>query len=235
MPSVSARLPYYWYLDDAQKSAFDAAWPAIVQWYADTIHAFGVPHAGRPAPVVHTLPRRVHGDHVVADCGGLPVIAVRGADGVVRAFHNVCRHRAGPIAQCDGLGAKALRCRYHGWTYTLDGQLKSAPEMQSAEGFDAAAVRLPQLAVREWQGLVFAAIDEARAPSFDELIAGMDAGIGAARGLAGYGHHRHVAYDIACNWKGYVDNYLEGYHVPHVHPALNRMLDYRNYATELAR
>jgi choline monooxygenase len=70
---------------------------------------------------------------------------------------------------------------------------------------------------------------------FDELVAGIDARIGPARGLAGYGHHRHVAYEIACNWKAYVDNYLEGYHVPHVHPALNRMLDYRSYRTELAR
>src|SRR5690606_30438364 len=67
------------------------------------------------------------GDHVVSDCAGLPVIAVRGAAGPdcaagpIRAFHNVCRHRAGPIAQCDGLAAKSLRCRYHGWTYGLDG------------------------------------------------------------------------------------------------------------------
>ena len=54
------------------------------------------------------------------------------------------------------------------------------------------------------------------------------------RDLAGYGGHRHAAWEIACNWKVYVDNFLEGYHVPHVHPALNRMLDYRSYRTELA-
>ena len=60
MPSVNARLPYYWYLDEGQKSAFDAAWPAIVQWYADTIHAFGVAHPGRPEPVVFTLPNASH-------------------------------------------------------------------------------------------------------------------------------------------------------------------------------
>src|SRR5690606_14241192 len=66
--------------------------------------------------VAHVSQLRDAGDHVVADLGGLPVIAVRGADAAIRAFHNVCRHRAGPIAQCDGLGAKALRCRYHGWT-----------------------------------------------------------------------------------------------------------------------
>src|SRR5580765_4541698 len=68
--------------------------------------------------VAHVSQLRGAGDHVVADLGGLPVLAVRGEDGDIRVFHNVCRHRAGPIAQCDGLGAKALRCRYHGWTYT---------------------------------------------------------------------------------------------------------------------
>jgi choline monooxygenase len=217
-PQAASALPAHWYCDPStvaleRGAVFGRAW-----------HLLG--HASR---------LRNAGDHVVADCGGLPVIAVRGADGVMRAFHNVCRHRAGPIAQCDGLAAKSLRCRYHGWTYTLDGQLKSAPEMQSAEGFDVAGVRLPELAVREWQGLVFGAIDAARAMPFDALVAGIDARIGTARDLAGYGHHRHVAYDIACNWKAYVDNYLEGYHVPHVHPALNRMLDYRSYSTELAQ
>ncbi len=189
--------------------------------------------------LAHASRLRDPGDHVVADCAGLPVIAVRGADasggpGEIRAFHNVCRHRAGPIALCDGLAAKSLRCRYHGWTYGLDGQLKSAPEMKDAEDFDVAGIRLPRLAVREWQGLVFAALDEATAMPFEALVAGIDARIGADRGLAQYGHHQHVAYDIGCNWKAYVDNYLEGYHLPHVHPALNRMLDYRSYRTELA-
>ena len=181
-------------------------------------------HCGR-------LPDR--GDHIVADCGGLPVIAVRGADGKLRAFHNVCRHRAGPIALCDGRAARSLRCRYHGWNYGLDGRLLSAPEMQSAEGFDPSAIRLPALAVREWQGLAFAAVDEARAHPFADLVAGIDARIGTGRRLAEYGHHRHASYEIACNWKVYVDNFLEGYHLPHVHPQLNRILDYRSYRTEL--
>ena len=184
--------------------------------------------------LAHGSRLRAAGDHVVADCAGLPVLAVRGADGTLRAFHNVCRHRAGPIALCDGLAAKSLRCRYHGWTYALDGRLKSAPEMQSAEGFDTADIRLPQLAVREWQGLVFAAVDEAAAMPFEALVAGIGERLGSARELATYSGHRHSAYEIACNWKVYVDNFLEGYHVPHVHPALNRMLDYRSYRTELS-
>ena len=182
--------------------------------------------------IAHVCQLRNAGDHVVADFAGLPVIAVRGADGVVRVFHNVCRHRAGPLAQCDGLGAKALRCRYHGWTYALDGTLRSAPEMQGAADFVIADIKLPQLAVRTWQGLVFACVEAAHAPDFDAFVAGIDARIGADRKLEDYGHHHRVAYEVPCNWKVYVDNYLEGYHVPHIHPGLNKLLDYRSYVTE---
>ena len=85
--------------------------------------------------VAHACQLRNAGDHAIADFAGLPVIAVRGADGTIRVFHNVCRHRAGPISQCDGLAAKSLRCRYHGWTYTLEGVLRSAPEMGTAPDF----------------------------------------------------------------------------------------------------
>ena len=185
--------------------------------------------------LAHVSQLRETGDHIVADLGGLPVIAVRGADGAIRVFHNVCRHRAGPIAQCDGLRAKSLRCRYHGWNYGLDGVLKSAPEMKDAQDFDPADIRLPQLAVKVWQGIVFAAVDAAHAPDFDAFVAGIDARLGPDRGLERYGGHHRASYDIACNWKVYVDNYLEGYHVPHVHPGLNRLLDYRSYRTELER
>jgi choline monooxygenase len=184
--------------------------------------------------LAHVCQLQNPGDHVVADFAGLPVIAVRGADGQIRAFHNVCRHRAGPLAQCDGLAAKSLRCRYHGWTYTLEGVLRSAPEMGTAPDFDVADVRLPQLAVRVWQGMVFAAVDEAHAPAFEVFVEGIDPRIGPHRQLERYGFHRRVGYDVACNWKVYVDNYLEGYHVPHVHPGLNKLLDYRNYVTETA-
>jgi choline monooxygenase len=219
--SQARALPARFYVDAAtvareRQAVFDRGWHLLA-------------HASR---------LRDPGDHVVADCAGLPVIAVRGNDGAggpgeIRAFHNVCRHRAGPIAQCDGLAAKSLRCRYHGWTYGLDGQLKSAPEMKDAEGFDVADIRLPQLAVKVWQGLVFAAVDESAAPAFDQFVAGIDARLGPDRGLEHYGGHHRASYDIACNWKVYVDNYLEGYHVPHVHPGLNRLLDYRSYRTEL--
>lgn len=183
--------------------------------------------------VTHVSRLAQAGDHVVADFAGLPIIAVRDRDGAVHVLHNVCRHRAGPLARCDGHGAKTLRCLYHGWTYALDGRLKSAPDMGAADDFDPASIRLPSLQTRIWRGLVFASTDPAHA--FDALVEGIDARLGESHALAGYGHHRHAAYEIDCDWKVYVDNFLEGYHVPHIHPALNRMLDYRSYATHTAR
>ena len=173
------------------------------------------------------------GDHLVTEIAGLPIIVVRSDIDTIRAFHNVCRHRAGPLARCDGLGARSLRCKYHGWTYGLDGVLRSAPEMAGAQDFDPTAIRLPELRVHLWQGLVFVALGEA--PAFEEFVAGIDARLGASNDLSGYRFHHRSRYEVACNWKVYVDNYLEGYHVPHVHPGLNRLLDYRSYVTECAR
>jgi choline monooxygenase len=181
--------------------------------------------------VAHADQVREPGDHAIADIGGVPLLIVRGEDGALRALHNVCRHRAGPLATCDGRGAKALRCKYHGWTYRLDGQLRSAPEMEGARDFDIAAIRLPQAHVAQWQNLVFAALDSP--PPLATVLDGIDARLGA-HPLASYTFGRRTSYEIACNWKTYVDNYLEGYHVPHIHPALNRMLDYRSYTTTLA-
>ena len=173
------------------------------------------------------------GDHVVTQIAGLPLLIVRSDESSIRAFHNVCRHRAGPIASCDGQGAKSLRCRYHGWTYGLDGVLRGAPEMGRTPDFNLADIRLPEVRVHLWQGLVFVAIGEA--PPFDEFVAGIDARLGPHRALHGYEFHHRASYDVACNWKVYVDNYLEGYHVPHIHPGLNSLLDYRSYITETAQ
>ncbi|HEX7112503.1 MAG TPA: SRPBCC family protein [Mizugakiibacter sp.] len=171
------------------------------------------------------------GDHVVEAIAGTPVLLVRGQDGVLRAFPNVCRHRAGPLALCNGKGARALHCKYHGWTYTLEGRLRSAPEMQGAADFRVEDIRLPPLRVHEWQGLVFVALRE-DVPAFAAVYGGIAERI-APIDLAAMRFHRRDSYEVACNWKVYVDNFLEGYHLPHVHPGLSRVLDYRVYDTEL--
>jgi len=171
------------------------------------------------------------GDHVVEDVAGTPVLLLRGRDGALRAFVNVCRHRAGPLAHCSGKGLHALRCRYHGWLYSQEGQLVAAPEMQDAADFRVEDVRLPQLRLAQWQGLVFVTLAD-DTPEFDSVYGGIAERI-APIDLATMRHTRRDAYEVRCNWKVYVDNFLEGYHLPIVHPGLSKVLDYRAYDTEL--
>ena len=173
------------------------------------------------------------GDHVLAEVAGVPLLLVRGDDGELRALHNVCRHRAGPLAECDGRAATHLTCRYHGWRYALDGCLLGAPDMGRVPGFDIAAVRLPAARSAVWRGLVFAALDDG-APPFEAVLDGVEARLGEAMPAA-CAFDRRVVYDVACNWKVYVDNYLEGYHVPRVHPGLAQLLDAASYATTTTR
>jgi len=180
--------------------------------------------------VAHRAQLAQPGDHVVCEVADTPVLLLRGADGVLRALHNVCRHRGGPLATTSGSGMQQLRCKYHGWTYDHTGCLRAGPELDAIPGLERSQVRLPAARVAEWQGLVFVALDPAT-PDFAALVDGIDARL-AGRDMGGYVHQRHVSYTAQCNWKGYVDNYAEGYHVPHVHPALNALLDYRAYTTE---
>lgn len=170
------------------------------------------------------------GDHVVAEIAGKPVILVRGDDGSLRGFFNVCKHRAGPLALTDG-NARQLQCKYHGWTYTLAGQLRAAHEMQLAKDFDISCIHLDAIKVQEWEGLVFACVGEA--PAFDMVFGGIRERIQPIE-LTKFRFHSSIAYDVESDWKAYVDNYLEGYHLPHVHPGLNKLLDYRQYTTNLA-
>ncbi len=171
------------------------------------------------------------GDHVVCEMAGKPILIVRAADGALNAFYNVCRHRAGPIATCNGKAARTLQCAYHGWTYALDGQLRSATEMQGAVNFNPADIRLPRVQVQEWQGLVFVALSD-EVPAFDAVFKDIAQRI-APIDLGAMRFAKRDSYPIDCNWKVYVDNFLEGYHLPFVHPGLSKMLDYRVYDTEL--
>ncbi len=180
--------------------------------------------------VAHVSQLADPGDHVIAEAAGVPLLAVRGHDGVIRVLHNVCRHRAGPLATQDGRGARTLRCKYHGWSYGLDGRLVLATDMAPEAGFDAAGICLPEARSFEWHGLVFAAVGAA--PDAAHWLADVAP---PAIELARFRHAARDAYELDCNWKVYVDNYLEGYHLPHVHPELNRVLDYRRYATALGR
>jgi len=179
--------------------------------------------------VGHTDELRDHGDLVVAEAAGRSVIVVRDGDSL-RAFHNVCRHRAGPLATENGR-CEALVCRYHGWRYGLDGALESTADFGQPEAFDASRIRLRSLAVAAWQGRLFVHLDpRARFP--EQAWAAIAERLAPVR-LDRYRFDHRRVYATSCNWKAYVDNYLEGFHVPFVHPGLEQQLDYASYRVEV--
>ncbi|HYC58107.1 MAG TPA: SRPBCC family protein [Thermoanaerobaculia bacterium] len=175
---------------------------------------------------------RESGQYFTTTIGVEPVLVVRGSDGVLRAMTNVCRHRAGPIARGEGR-RPVLQCGYHGWTYWLDGRLKNTPEFEGVADFDRASCTLPQYQVGVWNELVFVNLDpaaESLADFLGELVSDMP-----RHDYTGFQLAQHKVWELECNWKVYVDNYLEGYHIPIVHPGLFRELDYASYRTETKR
>ena len=170
------------------------------------------------------------GDTIARHLGNVPVFIVRTETGGLNGFYNICPHRAGPIATCDERARKRLRCAYHGWTYDLDGRLRVAPEMQEAEDFDREQIRLTPIEVAEWSGMVWSRAGDG--PPLSDVLAGVD-DIVANSDLGNLTHHHRRLYDVAANWKVYADNYLEGYHLPFVHPGLTQMVEYPEYRTEL--
>jgi choline monooxygenase len=171
------------------------------------------------------------GDHVVADVAGQPIIVVRGQDGELRAFYNVCRHRGGPLALKDG-SADMLICKYHGWTYRLDGMLRGVPHFNQVELFDKKDYGLTPVHLAVWEGLVFVHLGRRPAPPLATLLQSIQERVAPTR-LGALRFARRVDYDVQANWKVYVDNYLEGYHVPYVHPELFTLYDYESYVTEV--
>jgi choline monooxygenase len=169
------------------------------------------------------------GDFFLAAIAGNPIIVVRGKDEQLRAFYNVCRHRGGPLATKDG-NTTVLQCQYHGWTYLLDGSLRGVPHFDRVELFDRKDFGLVAVEVDCWEGLVFVRLAPAEV-ALSACVEGIIERIAPMR-LETKTFCRRVEYQVNCNWKVYMDNYLEGYHVPYVHPELCKLYDYRNYTTE---
>src|SRR5271157_5732842 len=165
------------------------------------------------------------GEFFTFNLAGEPLVAVRGADGELRAFYNVCRHHAAAVAIAECGIAENLRCPYHGWTYGLDGSLKGAPEFAGVCNFDRDANGLVPVQVATWDKFVFVHLNE-QAPPLESFLGDLADRISTSR----LGFFTRRSYTLACNWKVYVDNYLDGgYHVPHLHKALNSVLDYTHY------
>jgi len=169
------------------------------------------------------------GDYFTFDLIGEPLLIARGDDGILRGFYNVCRHRAGhPASGCGN--RKLFRCGYHGWTYRLDGALLVTPEFDGVQDFDPLEFGLAPVRTEEWFNLIFVNLDP-EAPPLSESLGELSAQAGKFD-FASMTFSERRTYEMKCNWKTYIDNYLEGYHLPSVHPGLNRELNYNEYTVE---
>ena len=213
----------------------ERAWTIPAAWYVDprvyeleraTVFAGSWQLAGRARQLTEP------GRFVTCDVAGEPVVVVRGGDRKLRAFFNVCRHHAAEVmTEAEGR-AKHLRCPYHGWTYTLEGELRGTPDFGGVCDFERAANGLLPVECAEWENWVFVKVDEG-GPSLAEFLgAELVAQLGALDlGSLRWVERRHYSFD--CNWKVFVDNYLDGgYHIPYLHKGLDSVLDYSEYRVE---
>jgi len=213
----------------------EEAWTIPASWYVDsriadlerrTVFSGGWQMIARADQVA------APGQFVTAEIAGEPVIAVRGNDGALRAFYNVCRHHGAAVATEPEGKTHLLRCPYHGWTYSLEGSLKGTPDFAGVCRFEKEENGLLPVAAEQWESWVFVRLDP-EGPSLSEYLG---AGLREQCRKLGFSRfhfleRRRYAFD--CNWKVFVDNYLDGgYHVPHLHKGLDSVLDYSRYTIE---
>ena len=218
-------IPAPWYTDERvydleRKTAFARSWQLVAR----------VDQVCKP------------GQYVATEIAGEPILVVRGDDRVLRGFFNVCRHHAAAVMTEPEGTAHQLRCPYHGWTYSLAGELKGTPDFAGVCSFDRADNGLAPIETAVWEKWVFIKLDTNgnqrpavadSSPSLSEFL---------GRDLIDQIHLLNVVslhwlerrhYTFNCNWKVFVDNYLDGgYHVPHLHKGLDSVLDYSKYMIE---
>jgi choline monooxygenase len=171
------------------------------------------------------------GEFVTATVAGEPIVVVRGNDGVLRGFFNVCRHHAAAVVTEPCGQAALLHCPYHGWNYGLDGSLKGMPEFDGVKNFERQQNGLLPVRTETWEKFVFINLNP-NAESLMDFLGGLVKRV-APLGVSKLHYFDSRTYDIHCNWKVFVDNYLDGgYHVPHLHKGLSSVLDYKEYTIE---
>ena len=168
------------------------------------------------------------GQYVAGRTAGLSYVVSRGDDGVLRAFANSCRHKATEV--CTGEGSLPhFTCPYHGWTYRLDGSLRTAPRIAGIEDLDRDQMALPALGLDTFGPFAMIHPSPSAPPLSRELK-----DLGDRLQWTSLRWHSRRVYEVECNWKAYVDNYLDGgYHIAHMHPGLAEQLDLDSYRTEI--
>lgn len=167
------------------------------------------------------------GNRLAQSIAGRPVFVIRDNNGELKGFHNVCRHRAARLFS-DGIGrSQVLRCPYHGWVYDMSGTLKKAPDFGDDDSKPCENLALYPVHVRVWNHLVFICM-ATDPPSFEEALGDLP-DLVKDMNFGEYEFHQIAEHELACNWKTYAENYLEGYHIPDVHPGLNKEVDMASY------
>src|SRR5215471_2454148 len=173
-----------------------------------------------------------NGSFFTADVAGEPIVIVRGDDGVLRAFYNVCRHHAAAVVTEAQGCAKNFRCPYHGWTYGNDGALKGMVEFEGVHDFDRAKNGLVQIPVDTWENFVYINLN-GQAGSLQNFLGKVPELVTPLQLTKKLKYFDRRIYTLQCNWKVYVDNYLDGgYHVPHAHKGLSSVVEYTKYTIE---
>lgn len=162
---------------------------------------------------------------------GENIVAVRGEDGRVRAFANVCRHRGARILDGSGGCAKKLICPYHAWTFELDGRLSGVPNRRDYPALDPHEHSLVEYPIEVWRGFVFASI-EAPPASVAAMMAPFEAEVAPYRLEEMRALGRVTLRPRPANWKNISDNYSDGLHIPVAHPGLKRLFPGRHYAVQ---
>ncbi len=178
--------------------------------------------------ICHVEALRTPGSYVTTEIAGRPVAVVRDLEGTLRAFYNVCKHRAHELLRGSGETTRIL-CPYHAWVYDLKGQLRRAPETENLVDFDLDEICLDALRVEEFCGFVYVNLDT-HAPSLAEQSGDLAAEIGHwAPDIDRLTFAHRLTYDIRSNWKNVVDNFLECYHCPTAHKDFCTLVDMDTY------
>jgi choline monooxygenase len=176
-------------------------------------------------PVARLTERRAY---VAVEIAGMKVFAVRSNDGVLRAFRNVCRHRGARLLP-EGEGTCGpIRCPYHQWQFSDAGELLKAPWYGEEPGFDMADWPLEPISVAEWRGLVFVAVRPSVAliTQLGDTVAEL-----AGEPIESFAPVRTERMVFQANWKIYTDNFVEGLHIPGIHPAFHAAIDFDAFET----
>ena len=172
------------------------------------------------------------GQFFTIDVNREPLVIVRSDDGNLRAFFNVCRHHAAAVVSEESGCAKQFRCPYHGWTYGNDGVLKGMVEFEGVCNFERADNGLVPVRVDVWENFIFVNLDGKAVP-LREFLGKVPEIVEPLQLTEKLHYFDRRIYTLNCNWKVYVDNYLDGgYHVPHAHKGLSSVVEYTKYTIE---